>query len=113
MFEFICEVCGKECTSQTDPSTWKQGKICWDCRKNKSAQTKTSATQSTSNGYSKATNINSYRKSTTEFDLSNYIDELLTVYQTLKEKAFEAGLDIPETNLCQWTTSILIQKDKR
>ena len=111
MYEFTCEICGKQCSSKTDPSTWKGGKICWDCRSKKQTATQNAVPkQSSSNGYQPSTNTNYTPK---EFDLNKYLDDLFDIYECLKIKAESRQLEIPEANLCQWTTSILIQKDKR
>ena len=111
MYEFTCEVCGKQCNSKTDPSTWKGGKICWDCRnKKQTAAQNTSPKPSVGSGYTTSSNTNYIPR---EFDLNKYLDDLFDIYECLKIKAESRQLEIPEANLCQWTTSILIQKDKR
>lgn len=111
MYEFTCEVCGKQCNSKTDPSTWKGGKICWDCRSKKQTAPQTASPKPASNhSFTATTNTNYIPR---EFDLNKYLDDLFDIYECLKIKAESRQLEIPEANLCQWTTSILIQKDKR
>ena len=41
-----------------------------------------------------------------------YISEMVVVYKAIKDVCKEEGLEIPEANLAQWTTSIMIQKDR-
>ena len=111
MYEFTCEICGKQCNSKTDPSTWKGDKICWDCRKKKQTATQTEPSKQANNSsVAQPTNSNYTPR---EFDLNKYLDDLFDIYECLKYKAESRQLEIPEANLCQWTTSILIQKDKR
>ena len=104
-------MCGKQCSSKTDPSTWKGGKICWDCRNKKQTATQNTSPKP-SVGSSSATSSNT-NYTPREFDLNKYLDDLFDIYECLKIKAESRQLEIPEANLCQWTTSILIQKDKR
>ena len=47
-----------------------------------------------------------------EFDIEGYVSDMLFVYATLKRMVDENKMTIPEASLCQWTTSIMIQKDK-
>ena len=113
MYEFTCEVCGKQCNSKTDPSTWKGGKICWDCRNKKQTATGTTTPKQTNNNNIQPQSKTNYTPQNNSFDLNKYLDELFDIYECLKIKAESRQLEIPEANLCQWTTSILIQKDRR
>ena len=109
MFTFNCEVCGKECTSKTDPSKWKSGKVCWDCRqKNQTANKTDSPKQASNNGYQ----AQSFSNCNREFDLSKYICDLLDVYEALLYAAKSRNLELPKASVCQWATSIMIQKEK-
>ena len=47
-----------------------------------------------------------------EFDLESYVADMIAVYITLSTMCDEAKLTIPIDNLCNWTTSIMIQKEK-
>jgi hypothetical protein len=47
-----------------------------------------------------------------EFNLQEYISDLLMVYVTLRDMCDEAKLTIPQENLCAWATGIMIQKGK-
>ena len=92
-YSFVCEKCGKTVSCKSDPSKWKQ-KICMDCR-NQSAP-KPEQRYTPPKG----------------FDLVTYVAEMIVVYTTIKNMVKEEGLEIPEANIAQWTTSIMIQKDK-
>ena len=110
MYSFQCEVCGKLVTSKSDPSNWRT-KTCWDC-KQKAGQVqpqvnKTNAMLTTFGGKEVS------RPPIKTFNIDQYIEDLFTVYGKLKAEAEARGVDVPEANLCQWVTSILIQKDKK
>lgn len=109
LYTFTCEVCGKECHSKSNPDTWKQGKLCWDCRNKNKTATQTASPKPTTNSASPTP----YRTNCESFDMAKYVDELLDVYEVLKIKSQERSLEIPDTNLCQWATSVMIQKDRR
>lgn len=96
-YSFVCEKCGKTVSCNSDPTKWKS-RICLDCR-----DSKTSATPAPSSRYTPPTK---------SFDLLTYVSEMVVVYKTLKDVCKEEGIEIPEANLAQWTTSIMIQKDK-
>ena len=112
MFTFNCEVCGKECTSKTDPANWKAGKVCWDCRNKKQTEnTNGNSKPAQQQGFQRQSNSNCNHNH--EFDLDKYVCDLLDVYESLLYLAKSRGLEIPDTSICQWATSIMIQKDKR
>lgn len=105
MYTFVCEKCGKTVQCKSDPSTWKQ-RICLDCRGT------TGKTTTTKTSYAKfSPNPAKYEPKKT-FDLMTYISEMVVVYKALKEVCKEEGIEIPEANLAQWTTSVMIQKDR-
>lgn len=96
-YSFVCEKCGKTVSCNSDPTKWKN-RICLDCR-----DSKTSTTPAPSSRYTPPTK---------SFDLLTYVSEMVVVYKTLKDVCKEEGIEIPEANLAQWTTSIMIQKDR-
>jgi hypothetical protein len=111
-YTFQCEVCGRTVTSKSDPSNWRT-KTCWDC-KQKGAQPTVAQPQSKT--ASMVSNYGGKVIGTTPikaFDIDKYIEDLFTVYGKLKAEAETRGVEVPEANLCQWVTSILIQKDKK
>ena len=109
-YTFQCEVCGKTVTSKSDPTNWRT-KTCWDCKtkaqgEQPKAQSKTASMVNTFGGKVVGTTPKA-------FDIDKYIEDLFTVYGKLKAEAEARGVEVPEANLCQWVTSILIQKDKK
>ena len=120
MYTFVCEKCGGTFQSKTDPTTWRK-RLCNNCRGNKYA------TNNQSGGYQPRTvptavqttqsvptnvvyaNTNLAKK---EFDLESYITDMFLVYATIKRMADENQMTIPADNICNWTTSIMIEKNK-
>ena len=123
MFTFTCEKCGGQFYSKVDPSGWRHticnkcsGKPYKDLPVEGSAQAPTYQPKpvptarpsygQVSNGVAPAQVVKK------EFDLDTYIADMLMVYSALKIACDEQRLTIPEENLCNWTTSIMIQKAK-
>lgn len=96
-YSFVCEKCGKTVSCNSDPSKWKS-RVCMDCRNGNKPSSTAPATR--------------YTPPTKSFDLLTYVSEMIVVYKTLKDVCQEEGVEIPEANLAQWTTSIMIQKDR-
>lgn len=96
-YSFVCEKCGKTVSCNSDPTKWKS-RICLDCRDSKASATPTPSSR--------------YTPPTKSFDLLTYVSEMVVVYKTLKDVCKEEDIEIPEANLAQWTTSIMIQKDR-
>ena len=123
MFTFTCEKCGGQFYSKVDPSGWRHT-ICNKCSgkpykdlpvegsaptpqyQPKPVPTARPSYGQVSNGVAPAQVVKK------EFDLDTYIAEMLMVYSALKIACDEQRLTIPEENLCNWTTSIMIQKAK-
>lgn len=99
MYTFICEKCGKSCQTKSDPTTWKR-QLCFDCRRAETNSTKPTKTAA------------QYTPPASKFDLMTYISEMVVVYNAIKTVCAEENIEIPEANIAQWTTSIMIQKDK-
>ena len=97
-YSFVCEKCGKTVSCNSDPSKWKS-KVCMDCRNKATSTPKVQASTR-------------YTPPTKSFDLMTYISEMVVVYKAIKDVCKEEGLEIPEANLAQWTTSIMIAKDR-
>lgn len=114
MFKFTCEKCGNEFYSKADPSGWRH-KMCNACSGKPYKDYPVETTTITApkpvpvkpvyNGVAQATTKK-------EFNLDEYIMEIISTYDALRMACDEAGLTIPIDNLCQWTTSIMIQKGK-
>lgn len=116
MFTFTCEKCGGQFYSKADPSGWRH-KMCNACSGKPykdlpvegsapSYQPKPVPTKITYN------NIPPQPVAKKEFNLENYVAEMIEVYITLSSMCDEAKLTIPIDNLCNWTTSIMIQKGR-
>lgn len=123
MFTFTCEKCGGQFYSKVDPSGWRHticnkcsGKPYKDLPVEGSVPTPTyqpKPVPTMKGGYGQVTNgVQPVQVHKKEFDLDSYISDMLMVYSALKIACDEQRLTIPEDNLCNWTTSIMIQKGK-
>lgn len=114
MYEFVCEKCGGRFYSKADPSGWRH-KMCNACSgkpyKDYPVDT-TTVTAPKPVPIKPVVNNVVQQPPKKEFNLDEYIMDMLSVYETLKLSCDEAKLTIPIDNLCQWTTSIMIQKGK-
>ena len=119
MFEFICEKCGKRFYSKVDPSGWRHT-VCNACSGKPYKDypvPDNGSTEGTSYTPKPVPVKPVYNKPQEpvvkpEFNLEKYIGDMLEIYVTLKEMVDESKLNIPIENLCNWTTSIMIQKSK-
>lgn len=123
MFTFTCEKCGGQFYSKVDPSGWRHT-ICNKCsgKPYKDLPVEGSAPAPTYQPKPVPTSKPSYGQVTynnvaptqvkKEFDLDAYITDMLIVYEAIKIECDRRRLTIPEENLCNWTTSIMIQKAK-
>lgn len=117
-YTFRCDVCGGEFYSKVDPSSWRTHK----CNKCSGKQYKDYPVKSGSTTYSPKpvpttkqvyNNVQPVQVEKKEFNVEAYIEEMLYIYLTLKNACDRATLTIPEENLCNWTTSIMIQRGKQ
>jgi len=114
-FTFVCEKCGGTFYSKVDPSGWKHT-VCNKCSGKQykdypvvgDAPTYTPKPVPTKPVYN---NVPS-QPVKKDFNLEEYISDMLITYQTIKIMADDAKLTIPEDSICSWTTSIMIQKAK-
>lgn len=114
MFTFTCDKCGGQFYSKVDMSKWAH-KTCNACSgkpykdypvENTIPQRAQQTAQPVYN------NVQPTQVTKKEFDLESYITDMILVYNTLSIMCDEAKLTIPIENLCNWTTSIMIQKEK-
>lgn len=117
-YTFRCDVCGGEFYSKVDPSSWRTHK----CNKCSGKQYKDYPVEGSTPTYSPKpvpttkqvyNNVQPVQVEKKEFNVEAYIEEMLYVYLTLKNACDRATLTIPEENLCNWTTSIMIQSGRR
>lgn len=114
-YTFVCEKCGGTFYSKLDPSGWRHH-VCNACA---GKQYKDYPVEGTTPTYSPKpvptkpvyNNVPTVQPKK-EFNLDEYIADLLMVYITLRDKCDECGLTIPQENLCAWATGIMIQKGK-
>ena len=119
-YTYTCEKCGGQFYSKVDPSGWRHH-VCNACSGKQYKDYPVAGTQPTPvyNPQPVPTakpvynNIPAQHVPKKEFDLETYVAEMIEVYITLSTMCDEAKLTIPIENLCNWTTSILIEKNKR
>lgn len=118
-YTFVCEKCGREFYSKLDPSNWRH-KVCNGCSGKQYKDYPVDNTSPTPQYQPKPvptkpvyTNNKPVQVEQPQtFNLTEYITDMLMVYGTLKDMCDEARLTIPVENLCNWTTSIMIQKGR-
>jgi len=109
MYKFTCSKCGGQFYSKVDMSNWTRP-MCNKCAgkpyKDYPVEDSKPTQQPTYN------NVPPTKIEKKEFDLESYITDMILVYSTLSVMCDQAKLTIPIENLCNWTTSIMIQKEK-
>ena len=118
-YTYTCEKCGGQFYSKVDPSGWRHH-VCNACSGKQYKDYPVAGTQPTPvyNPQPVPTarpvynNIPAQQVPKKEFDLETYVAEMIEVYITLSTMCDEAKLSIPIENLCNWTTSIMIEKEK-
>lgn len=119
-YTFTCEKCGGTFYSKLDPSGWRHH-VCNACSGKNYKDYPVPGTQPTPTYQPKPVptakpvynNVQPVQVEKKEFNLEDYISDMLLVYGTLKIMADQAKYTIPEESLCAWTTSIIIEKNKR
>lgn len=121
MFTFTCEKCGGQFYSKVDPSGWRH-RICNACSGKPypdkpvagSAPAPSPVPVAKPSYQSKPcyNNVQPVQVEKKEFNLDEYISDMLLVYSTLKVACDEQRLTIPEDCICSWTTSIMIQRGR-
>ena len=115
-YTFKCEKCG-EFYSKVDPSGWRHH-LCNACsgKQYKDYPVANGSTTYTPKPVPTAkqvyNNVQPKPVEKKEFNLDEYIADLIFTYMTLSVMCDEAKLTIPVENLCNWTTSIMIQKGR-
>lgn len=118
MFTFTCEKCGGQFYSKVDPSGWRHH-VCNACsgKPYKDLPVAGATTQPAYQPKPVPTKVSTYSSQPVqvtkkEFNLDDYVADMLLVYNTLKIACDEQKMLIPTECLCSWTTSIMIQKGK-
>ena len=115
MFTFKCEKCGGEFYSKADPTGWRH-KYCNACsgKPYKDYPVDTTTVQAPKPVPVKPVynQVATQQQPKKEFNLDEYIMDIISTYEALSMACDEAKLTIPVDNLCQWTTSIMIQKGR-
>lgn len=116
-YTFRCEKCGGEFYSKVNPSGWRHH-LCNACS---GKQFKDYPVEANSTTYTPRpvptskqvyNNVQPKPVEKKEFNLDEYVGDLILTYITLSTACDEAKLTIPVENLCNWTTSIMIQKGR-
>lgn len=116
-YTYTCEKCGGQFYSKVDPSTWRHH-VCNACS---GKQYKDYPVANAAPSYQPKVvptnkpvynNIQPVAVTKKEFNLEDYIADMLVVYGMLKMMSDQATYTIPEECLCAWTTSIMIQREK-
>lgn len=111
-YTFVCEKCGGTFYSKLDPSGWKHT-ICNSCSGKPYKDYPVTNVQASYQPKPVPSSKQPYTpQQKQEFNMEQYIDDMLVVYGMLKHKAELARYTIPEESLCAWTTSIMIQRSK-
>lgn len=118
-YTFTCEKCGGAFYSKVDPSDWRHH-VCNSCsgKPYRDYPVAGVAPQPVYQPKPVPTakpvynNVQPQQVSQKEFDLEEYITDMIITYSTLATMCDEAKLTIPIDNLCNWTTSIMIQRER-
>lgn len=118
-YTYTCEVCGGTFYSKVDPSGWHHHK----CNKCSGKQYKdypvpntqplpTYQPQAVPTTKTVYNNVPAQQVNKKEFNLDEYIMDIIQTYMAISIACDEAKLTIPVENICAWTTGALIQKGK-
>lgn len=116
-YQFQCEKCGGTFYSKVDPSGWRHH-YCNACSGKPYKDYPVDTASKITNNVVKPVPVkpvyNNVAPTTPkkDFNIDEYIMDIIATYQMLSSACDEAKMTIPIDNLCQWTTSIMIQKGK-
>lgn len=119
-YTYTCEKCGGQFYSKVDPSGWRHH-VCNACSGKQYKDYPVAGTQPVPTYQPKpvptakpvCNNVQPVQVAKKEFNLESYVADMIEVYITLSSMCDAAKLTIPIENLCNWTTSIIIEKNKR
>lgn len=116
-YTFVCESCGGTFYSKVDPSGWKHHK----CNACSGKQYKDYPVANAAPSYQPKpvptakpvyNNVAPKQVEKKEFNLDEYIADIIFTYCAIANACDEAKLTIPIENICAWTTGAMIQKGK-
>jgi len=114
-YTFTCEKCGQEFYSKVDPSGWRHH-VCNACSgkqyKDYPVNGATSYTPRAVPAKPVYNNVQPQPVQKKEFNIDEYIVDIISTYLKISQACDEAGLTIPIENICAWTTGALIQKGR-
>ena len=116
-YTYVCEKCGGTFYSKVDPSGWRHH-VCNACS---GKQYKDYPVAGTTAAYQPKpvptakpvyNNVPTQQATKKEFNLDEYIADIILTYQAISIACDEAKLTIPVDNICAWTTGAMIQKGR-
>ena len=116
-YTYTCEKCGGTFYSKVDPSGWRHH-VCNACSgkqyKDYPVANATPSYQPKPVPTAKPVynNVAPKQVEKKEFNLDEYIMDIISTYLAIENACDEAKLNIPIENICAWTTSAIIQKQK-
>lgn len=118
-YTYVCESCGGTFYSKVDPSGWHHHK-CNKCSGKQYKDYPVAGTQPVPTYQPKPVptakpvynNVAPTKVEKKEFNLDEYIMDIIFTYTAIANACDEAKLTIPVENICAWTTGALIQKGK-
>ena len=118
-YTFTCEKCGGQFYSKLDPSGWRHH-VCNACSGKNYKDYPVQGTQATPTYNPQPVptakpvynNVKPVQVEKKEFNLDEYITDIIATYLAIANACDSAGLTIPIENICAWTTGAMIQKGK-
>lgn len=118
-YTYTCEKCGGQFYSKVDPGTWRHH-VCNACSGKQYKDYPVPGTQPVPTYQPKPVptakpvynNVAPTTVTKKEFNLDEYITDIIATYIAISNACDEAKLTIPVENICAWTTGALIQKGK-
>ena len=118
-YTFVCEKCGGTFYSKIDPSSWRH-RVCNACSGKQYKDYPVPGTQPVPTYQPQPVptakpvynNVAPTQVTKKEFNLDEYIMDIIATYSAIKTACADAGLEIPVENICAWTTGAMIQKGK-
>ena len=114
-YTFTCDKCGGEFYSKVDPSGWRHH-LCNACSgkqfKDYPVNKPSYSPKPVPTSKPVYNNIPPKQVEKKEFNLDEYITDIIGTYLAISNACDEAKLTIPIENICAWTTGAIIAKGK-